>query len=72
MRVKHKDCVPPYIIFGHQLTMISQHQAAAKDYLEAYKLMPDNPLINLCVGMILLHGIFATCCVIRLTLIEQK
>ncbi|XP_017229536.1 uncharacterized protein LOC108204549 isoform X1 [Daucus carota subsp. sativus] len=55
MRVKHKDCVPPYIIFGHQLTMISQHQAAAKDYLEAYKLMPDNPLINLCVGSALIN-----------------
>jgi len=54
MRNKHRDCVPPSIIFGHQLTMISQHQAAAREYLEAYKLMPDNPLVNLCVGIILL------------------
>lgn len=57
MRVKYKDCIPPIIIFGHQLTMISQHQAAAREYLEAYKLMPDNPLINLCVGMILFAGL---------------
>ena len=51
MRVRHKDCVPPIVIFGHQFTMISQHQIAAKEYLEAYKLMPENPLINLCAGM---------------------
>ncbi|KAK3038254.1 hypothetical protein RJ639_030863 [Escallonia herrerae] len=55
MRVKHKDCIPPIIIFGHQLTMISQHQAAAREYLEAYKMMPDSPLINLCVGTALVN-----------------
>ncbi|XP_074333804.1 uncharacterized protein LOC141671450 isoform X1 [Apium graveolens] len=55
MRAKHKDCIPPYIICGHQFTMISQHQAAAKDYLEAYKLMADNPLINLCAGSALIN-----------------
>jgi len=51
MRVKHGDCAPPVIISGHQFTAISQHQAAAREYLEAYKLQPENPLINLCVGM---------------------
>ncbi|KAM7471098.1 hypothetical protein LguiA_009281 [Lonicera macranthoides] len=55
MRNKYKDCVPPSIIFGHQLTMISQHQAAAREYLEAYKLMPDSPLVNLCVGTALIN-----------------
>ncbi|KAM7474094.1 hypothetical protein LguiB_021337 [Lonicera macranthoides] len=55
MRNKHKDCVPPTIIFGHQLTMISQHQAAAREYLEAYKLMPDSPLVNLCAGTALIN-----------------
>ncbi|KAI3849394.1 hypothetical protein MKW92_036990 [Papaver armeniacum] len=30
------------------LTNISQHQASAGEYLEAYKLMPDISLINLC------------------------
>lgn len=50
IRGKLRDCVPPAIICGHQFTAISQHQAAARDYLEAYKLQPDNPLINLCVG----------------------
>lgn len=53
MRIKLHDCVPPMIIVGHQLTMISQHQAAAREYLEAYKLMPESPLINLCVGTFL-------------------
>ncbi|XP_015168450.1 general transcription factor 3C polypeptide 3 isoform X3 [Solanum tuberosum] len=50
MRAKHKDCIPPIIIAGHQFTTISHHQDAAREYLEAYKLMPDNQLINLCVG----------------------
>ncbi|KAL2539019.1 tetratricopeptide repeat (TPR)-containing protein [Forsythia ovata] len=55
MRVKHKDSVPPIMISAHQFTMISQHQAAAREYLEAYKLMPDSPLINLCVGTALIN-----------------
>ncbi|KAK6138963.1 hypothetical protein DH2020_027295 [Rehmannia glutinosa] len=55
MRVKHKDSVPPILITAHQFTMISQHQGAAREYLEAYKLMPENPLINLCVGTALVN-----------------
>lgn len=51
MKVEHKDCIPDLIISGHQLTSISQHQAAAKEYLKAYKLMPESPLNNLSVGM---------------------
>ncbi|KAI3928584.1 hypothetical protein MKW98_024185 [Papaver atlanticum] len=54
-RCTDTDCIPPMIIFGHQLTNISQHQAAAREYLEAYKLMPDSSLINLCVGTALIH-----------------
>nr|CAB3480345.1 unnamed protein product [Digitaria exilis] len=49
-REEKPDCVPPIIISGHRFTAISQHQSAARDYLEAYKLDPENPLINLCVG----------------------
>ncbi|XP_068658624.1 uncharacterized protein [Aristolochia californica] len=55
MRIQHTDCVPPMIIAGHQLSMISQHQAAAKEYLEAYKVQPDNPFINLCAGTALIN-----------------
>ncbi|KAI3870567.1 hypothetical protein MKX03_022760 [Papaver bracteatum] len=55
MRCTHTDCIPPMIIFGHQLTNISQHQAAAREYLEAYKLMPDSSLIILCVGTALIN-----------------
>ncbi|KAG8386514.1 hypothetical protein BUALT_Bualt03G0156400 [Buddleja alternifolia] len=58
MRVKHKDSVPPIVISAHQFTMISQHQAAAREYLEAHKLMPNNPLINLCVGTSLINLAF--------------
>ncbi|KAM0938510.1 putative tetratricopeptide-like helical domain superfamily [Dioscorea sansibarensis] len=50
-----KDCVPPMIMLGHQFTMLSQHQSAAREYLEAYKLQPENPLINLCVGTALIN-----------------
>lgn len=55
VRTKHKDAVPPILISGHQFTMISQHQAAAREYLEAYKLMPDSPLINVCAATALIN-----------------
>lgn len=55
MRRVHTKCVPPIIISGHKLTMISQHQSAARRYLEAYKLQPDSPFINLCVGTALIN-----------------
>ncbi|XP_038879313.1 general transcription factor 3C polypeptide 3 [Benincasa hispida] len=55
MQAKYKDCAPPYIIAGHQFTNISHHQDAARKYLEAYKIMPDSPLINLCVGSSLIN-----------------
>uniref|UniRef100_A0A0D3HKF3 General transcription factor 3C polypeptide 3 n=1 Tax=Oryza barthii TaxID=65489 RepID=A0A0D3HKF3_9ORYZ len=54
-REEKTDCVPPIIISGHRFTAISQHQSAARDYLEAYKLNPENPLINLCVGSALIN-----------------
>ncbi|KAL6560553.1 hypothetical protein OROGR_004112 [Orobanche gracilis] len=55
MRVKYKDSVPPILISAHRFTMISQHQVAAREYLEAHRLMPDNPLINLCAGTALIN-----------------
>lgn len=55
MLVSRRDCVPALLINGHQFTMISQHQTAAREYLEAYKLQPENPLINLCVGTSLIN-----------------
>ncbi|XP_015617476.1 uncharacterized protein [Oryza sativa Japonica Group] len=54
-REEKTDCVPPIIISGHRFTAISQHQSAARDYLEAYKLNPENPFINLCVGSALIN-----------------
>lgn len=50
----HTDSVPPMLITGHQLSMGCQYQAAAREYLDAYKLQPENALVNLCVGMELL------------------
>ncbi|KAH7657997.1 TPR-like protein [Dioscorea alata] len=50
-----KVCVPPMIMLGHQFTILSQHQSAAREYLEAYKLQPENPLTNLCVGTTLIN-----------------
>ncbi|KAG2713980.1 hypothetical protein I3760_03G004500 [Carya illinoinensis] len=52
---KLQDCVPPIIIYGHQFTMASNHQHASSKYLEAYKLLPENPLVNLCVGTSLIN-----------------
>lgn len=51
MQGKFMDCVPPILISAHQFTLFSHHQDAARKYLEAYKLLPENPLVNLCVGM---------------------
>ncbi|XP_076887573.1 uncharacterized protein LOC143537758 [Bidens hawaiensis] len=53
--VKHEDCIPVLLIKGHQWSMRSQHQAAASCYLKAYKLMPENALVNLCVGTALIN-----------------
>ncbi|KAJ0713860.1 putative tetratricopeptide-like helical domain superfamily [Helianthus annuus] len=53
--VKHEDCIPVLLIKGHQFTMLSQHQAAASCYLKAYKLMPENALVNLCVATALIN-----------------
>lgn len=55
MKDRHKDSVPPKIIYGNQHTMISHHQRAAIEYLHAYKLMPETPLVNLCVGTALVN-----------------
>lgn len=55
MREKHRESIPPYLIYGHQFTSISWHQVAAKSYLEAYKLMPESPLVNMCVGTALIN-----------------
>ncbi|KAG2398024.1 uncharacterized protein HKW66_Vig0137400 [Vigna angularis] len=52
---KFVDCVPPILISGHQFTIFSHHQDAARKYLEAYKLLPENPLVNLCVGTALIN-----------------
>ncbi|CAL5212588.1 unnamed protein product [Lathyrus oleraceus] len=55
MQGKFVDCVPPILISAHQFTICSHHQDAARKYLEAYKLLPENPLVNLCVGTALIN-----------------
>nr|GMC88862.1 general transcription factor 3C polypeptide 3-like isoform X1 [Ipomoea batatas] len=57
-RNQHKDCIPPIIIAGHQFCEICQYQVAAKEYLEAHKLRPNCPLINLCIGTALINLAF--------------
>nr|KAJ0210758.1 hypothetical protein LSAT_V11C400208630 [Lactuca sativa] len=52
---KHEDCVPALLIKGHVFTMHSQHQVAARYYLKAYRLMPENALLNLCAGTALIN-----------------
>ncbi|MCD7451782.1 hypothetical protein HAX54_013430 [Datura stramonium] len=55
---KEKECVPPIIISGYQYSVRSEYQAAAEEYLHAYKLLPDSPFINLCVGTALINLAF--------------
>ncbi|XP_039689949.1 general transcription factor 3C polypeptide 3 isoform X3 [Medicago truncatula] len=55
MQEKYVDSVPPILISAHQFTLCSHHQDAARKYLEAYKLLPKNPLVNLCVGTALIN-----------------
>ncbi|KAM1297718.1 hypothetical protein ACFX2F_024633 [Malus domestica] len=54
-RDKLRNCAPPSLISGHHFTKKSRHQDAAREYLEADKLLPENPLINLCVGTALIN-----------------
>ncbi|CAA7405089.1 unnamed protein product [Spirodela intermedia] len=54
MRETRKDCLPPILITGHQFAMV-RYQSAAREYLQAYRLQPDNALINLCVGTSLIN-----------------
>jgi len=61
MQGKFVDCVPPILISAHQFTLCSHHQDAARKYLEAYKLLPKNPLVNLCVGMLFHFTLFLYC-----------
>jgi hypothetical protein len=55
------DCVPPILISAHQSTLYSHHQDAARKYLEVYKRLPENPLVNLCVGMLFHFKLFFYC-----------
>ncbi|KAL2633355.1 hypothetical protein R1flu_004834 [Riccia fluitans] len=55
MKSKYPDCVPLMVISGHQFSMISQQQGALREYLHAYKLQPQDPFINLCVGTSLIN-----------------
>lgn len=58
IREKEKDWVPPVIISGHQYSARQEYQAAAEEYLRAYKILPDSPFINLCVGIALINLAF--------------
>ncbi|XP_016433921.1 uncharacterized protein LOC107760391 [Nicotiana tabacum] len=58
IREKEKECVPPIIISGHQFSMGCLYQTAAEEYLHAYKLLPDSPFVNLCVGTSLINLAF--------------
>lgn len=51
VRGKYPDCVPAMVICGHQYAMISQPQGALREYLQAYQVQPDDPFINLCIGV---------------------
>lgn len=55
---EEEDCVPPIIISGHQFSVRSEYQAAAEEYLHAYKILPNGPFLNLYVGTALINLAF--------------
>jgi hypothetical protein len=50
MRTKFPNCTAAMVISGHQFAMISQPQGALREYLQAFRVQPDDPFINLCIG----------------------
>jgi general transcription factor 3C polypeptide 3 (transcription factor C subunit 4) len=51
MRTKFPNCTAAMVISGHQFAMISQPQGALREYLQAFRVQPDDPFINLCIGV---------------------
>src|SRR5690606_9969016 len=48
---KHPRSVPLRILNGHSHFIVSTYRLALSEYFSIYKLKPELPLINLCIGI---------------------
>eukprot|EP00657_Telonema_sp_P-1_P000980 TRINITY_DN1204_c0_g1_i1.p1 TRINITY_DN1204_c0_g1~~TRINITY_DN1204_c0_g1_i1.p1 ORF type:complete len:215 (+),score=47.50 TRINITY_DN1204_c0_g1_i1:222-866(+) len=53
--LKHPDSVPMTVLVGHHMTASGRLKLAVGEYFRAYRVMPEQPLISLCIGVSLLR-----------------
>jgi hypothetical protein len=54
LRVKHPKSVPIAILCGHQYASTQKFASALREYQRAHAQRPEEPLISLCIGGLLL------------------
>eukprot|EP00123_Amoebidium_parasiticum_P006302 comp17287_c0_seq1/m.16404 comp17287_c0_seq1/g.16404 ORF comp17287_c0_seq1/g.16404 comp17287_c0_seq1/m.16404 type:complete len:997 (-) comp17287_c0_seq1:391-3381(-) len=60
--VKYPDSVPLMLLYAHYFLLTGSYRVALAEYLRAYKQLPDEPCVNLFVGVALLnHAMSRTC-----------
>lgn len=52
--LKHGSSVPLMVLVGHECFMGGSFRLALGEYLMAYSLMPDEPILSLCIGWFVL------------------
>jgi len=53
--LKHQDSIPLMILVGNYCFMVGRYRHALGEYFRAYKALPNEPVINLCIGLAYLH-----------------
>nr|CAG4710462.1 unnamed protein product [Naegleria fowleri] len=48
---KHPQSVPLMLLVGHNCAMSGSYKLAIAEYFRAYRFMPNEPIINLCLGL---------------------
>ena len=48
---KHPQSVPLMLLVGHNCAMSGSHKLAIGEYFRAYRFMPNEPIISLCLGL---------------------
>lgn len=51
MLQKHPDSVPLMILVGHSCAMSGSYRLALGEYFKAYREFPNDPMLNLCIGL---------------------
>ncbi len=47
---KYPQSVPLMILVGHHSSMSNSFNLALREYFKVYQLMPNEPIVNLCIG----------------------